>query len=1023
MICKSFRKSVFILFFLFQACIPTISKSIMQSVSDYLQLKSILNTGPYTISVKVSGLLGSGLTLSLNSGQATITVNSDGDYQFGPKLLTGENFNVTITNQPILPNQTCSINGGMGVVGFGNIATIIVNCDPLRYSIGGTISGLDGVTGLVLTNSFDGSTLSVAVASGTFAFTQTYVSGSTYNVSVTTQPNHPVQNCVVTNPSGTIASANITNIAISCTSTAYPIEITSFGIGSGTLILSNNGSETISITTNGINRFATDLPPSSTYNVQIVSVPTNHQCVLSSTSGTVAGTVSIQANCFSVLDYTPRNGGILQTTESIRLVFSAEVNTGSCAGSSGTLNTNLSFPINFALATTNFTNDTLVVSPAPTDSWVTGNRSLVLNCLSNIGSHPLSTSVTLTYLVPSTLRYVSDASGNDVNDGLTPATPKRNIQPAIDSFGGCPSNDCAVLVTQGSYDPAAVSARIQLVSGISLFGSYEPGFTQWKPTDKDSTILMDMVPAFCATANSINPCASIAADSSVTATTIISGFKILSGDNAPYMTGVFLDSTNSVRIIDNTINGGTGTSVSSGIYAINSTPILIRNQIEGGICTANNCNSSGVYMTSAALIAPFIVGNTIDSGNGTGTQVISRGIFYNGSVGLDVTNIRLNQITSLPLDNTTAGTSTLSIAFDISSLSNSSTGVLAGNQLVAGTANTSIGIRIQSPTGIQIGSALQGNSITTGTAASFKSAGMYLTAGHTIRNNYIFLGSTINASFATYTYGIEISSGGATAIIERNTIQGGSATSVSSAILVGINATSFNVTSSISGNYIRMGNANGTASTMVSGINLQSPSGFLVANNWIQNGSSNVYARGINISGVFSPLKIYHNTVSSGTSSVSGNEAVLQINSNSSVLVENNIFLLNDNAGNNACIVDLIGPQTSIRFNVFHNCSNLVYKAPLYYTDLCAGGVPGSLGCITPLGLSANFGDNLTLDPNLGLNFGVVANYIPTTATSCFITKSTNNIIADSYNGVGTRPGGDGFVSLGAIEYNLTCTP
>lgn len=1033
MVINQLKKFVFIIFFLFHACIPSLSKNFMQSVSDFLQLRSILNPGPFQITVRVSGLVGSGLTLSLNSGLSSLTVNTDGDYSFPSQLLTGQSFTVTITNQPVLPTQTCSVSGGSGVIGFGNINSIIVNCDPLRYTLGGTISGLDGATGLTLTNAFDGSTLPVAVASGTFAFTQTYVSGSTYNVTVTTQPNHPVQNCIVTNGSGTFASANITNITINCTSTAFPIEITAIGIGSGILRLSNNGSETIDITTNGLHRFPTNLPPSSTYQIQIVSSPPEHQCVLSSSAGIVAGTVSIQANCFSILTYKPRNGGVLLPNESIRLVFSAEVNTGSCSGSTGTLsNTTLALPVNFTLATTNLANDTLLATPAPTDTWQAGHRNLTLNCVTNVGSHPLSTNITLSYLIPSNIRYVSDVGGLDGNDGLTTATPKRNIQAAIDSFGGCPTGDCAVLVAQGSYDPAAIADRILLASGISLFGSYEPGFSDWKPEDKDSTILMDTVPASCAAATASNPCASIVADATITTPVVISGFTILSGDTAPHMAGVFINSTNNVRLIDNVIKAGKGMDGSAGVNAINSSPVILLNQIDGGSCTMSACTAAGLLFSSSSLIAPFIVGNRVDGGSPplTLSNASSVGLRYSGSVGINVTNIRQNIFTAKNLNVVEAVSTTKSFAFEIGTTSNSSTGILANNQFNHGQAHRSYGIYIQSATSLQIGSATEGNLITGAADSISESIGIRITTFPlTIRRNTINLGSTLRNAGLNTTAGIYFdNSGGGNSIIENNRIIGGSATEVAnsaSSILHGIYAPTLGASSSISGNLIRLGSSTGGTSSLVAGITTSNSGAALIANNWIQNGTSNGNARGINLSSIFSPLRVFHNTVSSG-SNTPGNDAAIYITGfSNSMLIENNILLMNADAVGNACIFNVNGSSGAIRYNVFYNCANFVSQGVSNYTELCTGGVPGGTGCLVPLpmGTVANFGNNLNLNPNLVTNFGIVSNYIPTAATSCLITKSPNVLLSDSFNGMGTRPGGDGAVSIGAIEYDLPCTP
>ncbi|TGK55393.1 hypothetical protein EHQ16_08520 [Leptospira kanakyensis] len=1015
------RNAILIPIFLFQACIPSLSKGFLQSVTDFIQLRSLVNpasTGPYYVSVSVSGLLGTGLVLDLNSGTESIVVNADGSFDFKTALSTGNNFNVTVNTQPTLPTQTCSVSGGMGVVAYGNINSIIVNCDPLRYTVGGTITGLDGITGLVLTNSVDGSTLNVAVASGSFAFTQTYLDGTTYNVSVTTQPNHPVQNCLTTNGSGTISGANVTDIIIACNSTAFPIEVTAVGIASGTLSIRNNNSELLTISTNGLHRFPTNIITNNTYSLQIVGTPANHQCVLSASGGTVTGTISITANCFSVLSFNPSNGGVLQPTESLRLQFSDEVNAGSCITSTGTLNTVLSIPIQFSVTTTTITNDTLIVSPAATDSWITGHRVLTLNCF-NVGGTPLSSTVNILYLVPSAIRYVS-ASGLDTNPG-TDVAPKRNIQAAIDDFLGCASGDCAVLVEDGSYDPTFSGGAIHLVSGISLYGGYQPttSFGVWRPNLHGSVILMDTTPAGCSIATITSPCASIIGDATVTSNVTISGFRIQSGpDTAPYMAGVFLDSTNNVRLINNDIDGGVGINGVSGVHAINSNPYLIQNVILGGNCTAANCDSVGVYMSTSVPIAPVILVNSISGGTPTGSGVNSRGIRYAGTAAMTVTNIIGNLITSKNLNKTT---SLFSIGFDINS-GTGLTGTLSGNIITGGAGGTSIGLRIQATTSIQIGSPTQGNQITSSDALT-GTYGLYLSGGQTVRRNVIRFGTAMSAAVAT-AIGI-YATGGGTQIIESNSIQDGNVSSTgATATLNGIYSANASATSSITGNYIRIGRSEGTNSTATTtaGISLNTPQNALIANNWIQNGTSDVNARGLEFKSVFSGLRVYHNTVSSGTGT--SNETPLFIGAGSaSIDIQNNILMLNNNSASTACIYNAgIGLQTAVKYNVLHNCVNLVIQNAQNYS-FCAGGVPGTLVCTLPLGIPANFGNNLNIDPELASNFGVIANYTPTTATSCLITKSTNALLTDSYNGIGTRPGVDGAISLGAVEYDQACTP
>src|SRR5262245_34875546 len=78
------------------------------------------------------------------------------------------------------------------------------------YTVGGTVSGLVS-SGLVLQNS-GGNNLTVT-GSGNFTFSTAVTNGGAYAVTVLTQPGTPSQTCTVSNGSGTVAGANITNVA------------------------------------------------------------------------------------------------------------------------------------------------------------------------------------------------------------------------------------------------------------------------------------------------------------------------------------------------------------------------------------------------------------------------------------------------------------------------------------------------------------------------------------------------------------------------------------------------------------------------------------------------------------------------------------------------------------------------------------------------------------------------------------------------------------------------------------------
>ncbi len=86
------------------------------------------------------------------------------------------------------------------------------------YTVGGTITGLVG-TGLVLENN-GGDNLPVPVP-GSFTFAGNLSSGAVYSVTVAMQPSSPAQTCVVTNGSGIVGAANVTNVEVTCTSASF----------------------------------------------------------------------------------------------------------------------------------------------------------------------------------------------------------------------------------------------------------------------------------------------------------------------------------------------------------------------------------------------------------------------------------------------------------------------------------------------------------------------------------------------------------------------------------------------------------------------------------------------------------------------------------------------------------------------------------------------------------------------------------------------------------------------------------
>jgi subtilisin-like proprotein convertase family protein/subtilisin family serine protease len=171
----------------------------------------------YTVGGTISGLSGSGLVLQLNGGGNLSVAPSATRFTFATQLTSGSPYNVSVLTYPNTPTQLCTVSGGSGSVGSTNVTSISVSCVD-AFTIGGTVTGLAGV-GLVLRN--NGADQIAIAADGAFTFATPLATGSTYSVAAFGVPTN--QTCGVANGSGTVAAANVTNVAVTCTVNGFTI--------------------------------------------------------------------------------------------------------------------------------------------------------------------------------------------------------------------------------------------------------------------------------------------------------------------------------------------------------------------------------------------------------------------------------------------------------------------------------------------------------------------------------------------------------------------------------------------------------------------------------------------------------------------------------------------------------------------------------------------------------------------------------------------------------------------------------
>jgi hypothetical protein len=148
-----------------------------------------------------------------NNGADDVRIDSGDSFTFPSAVPSGASYNATVAAQPTGPAQSCSVANGSGSVGGAPVTSIQVSCVTTEFSIGGTVSGLNG-PGLVLQN--NGSDNLAIASNGPFKFPTSLPNGAPYNVIVVTQPNSPTQVCIAILGVGIVAGADVTTVDVSC---------------------------------------------------------------------------------------------------------------------------------------------------------------------------------------------------------------------------------------------------------------------------------------------------------------------------------------------------------------------------------------------------------------------------------------------------------------------------------------------------------------------------------------------------------------------------------------------------------------------------------------------------------------------------------------------------------------------------------------------------------------------------------------------------------------------------------------
>lgn len=162
------------------------------------------------------------------------------------------------------------------------------NSRSSQSSIAGTVSGLAPNGTLVIA---DGTSRVSVHANGSFSLSMG--SGTSYNITVTTQPTG--QTCTVSNGQGSTANSYVTDVSVLCANDTYEIGGTASGLPDGQqVILKNSGTDALTLSANGAFVFTTPVPFNGSYLVTVGTQPGQATC--SVTNGSGAGVTAAISN-------------------------------------------------------------------------------------------------------------------------------------------------------------------------------------------------------------------------------------------------------------------------------------------------------------------------------------------------------------------------------------------------------------------------------------------------------------------------------------------------------------------------------------------------------------------------------------------------------------------------------------------------------------------------------------------------------------------------------------------------------
>ena len=598
----------------------------------------------YTVGGTVSGLTGTGLVLQ-NDGGNNLAVSASGSFTFSTAVSSGAAYSVTVLTQPA--GQSCTVTIGSGTAS-ANVTNVQVACSAVTYTIGGTVSGLDGGIGLVLQDN-GGNNLTVS-ANGAFTFSNSVASGAAYSVTLPTQTTGQI--CTVTNGSGT-ASANVTNVQVVCSS-LYTIGGTISGLTASGLVLAD-GTQTVSPASGATAfTFPTAVASGSSYAITVKTQPSGETCSVTNGSGTATANVSnVQVTC-TTTTYTI--GGTVSGLTGTGLVLQDNSGNNLAVSASG------SFTFSTAVASGSTYSVTVLTQPAGQSCSVTNGSGTASANVSNVQVTCAITTYTfggtVSGLTGTGLVLFNGSTGDKLPVSANGSFTFGVTLPSGASYGVTvltqpTSQNCTVTNGNGTISANVTNILVTCQNNSYTIGGTISGFTASGLVLAEGS--QTVSPASGATSFTFPTAVASGTSYSVTVQTQPSGetCTVTNGSGtvgSSNVTGVAVSCTASTYTIGGTISGLTASGLvlaegsqtvspgsgatsftfPTGVASSTSYSVTVKTQPSGETCTVTNgsgtvgsINVTGVAVSCAANT--YTIGGTVSGLTGTGLVLQDNG--------------------------------------------------------------------------------------------------------------------------------------------------------------------------------------------------------------------------------------------------------------------------------------------------------------------------------------------------------------------------------------------------------------